>query len=86
MFVRHNLAYWRGWDYIGVGPGASSRVTTDQARYSLIQIKHPSKWMDAVLNSGSGTAERTQLSTAQTAMVRISTVISKNNICCLIRK
>jgi oxygen-independent coproporphyrinogen-3 oxidase len=65
---RHNLAYWRGWDYIGVGPGASSRVTTDQGRYSLIQLKHPSKWMDAVQNNGSGTAERTQLSLAQTAM------------------
>ncbi|KAJ3020425.1 UNVERIFIED_CONTAM: hypothetical protein HDU68_010178 [Siphonaria sp. JEL0065] len=21
----HNLAYWRGWDYIGVGPGAHGR-------------------------------------------------------------
>jgi oxygen-independent coproporphyrinogen-3 oxidase len=23
----HNLAYWRGWDYAGVGPGAHGRLT-----------------------------------------------------------
>jgi oxygen-independent coproporphyrinogen-3 oxidase len=23
----HNLAYWRGWDYVGAGPGAHGRVT-----------------------------------------------------------
>lgn len=23
----HNLAYWRGWDYVGVGPGAHGRLT-----------------------------------------------------------
>jgi len=66
---RHNLAYWRGWDYIGVGPGASSRMTTAQGRFSLVQFKHPSKWMDAIERNGSGTGEQTQLSTAQTAMV-----------------
>ncbi|MDB5429361.1 MAG: coproporphyrinogen oxidase [Caulobacter sp.] len=24
---RHNLVYWRGWDYVGVGPGAHGRLT-----------------------------------------------------------
>jgi putative oxygen-independent coproporphyrinogen III oxidase len=28
----HNLAYWRGWDYAGVGPGAHGRLTIDGAR------------------------------------------------------
>lgn len=28
----HNLAYWRGWDYAGVGPGAHGRVTIEGAR------------------------------------------------------
>ncbi|HEX5776930.1 MAG TPA: coproporphyrinogen-III oxidase family protein, partial [Caulobacteraceae bacterium] len=26
---RHNLVYWRGWDYVGVGPGAHGRLTLD---------------------------------------------------------
>ena len=29
---RHNLAYWRGWDYLGVGPGAHGRLTLDAGR------------------------------------------------------
>lgn len=24
---RHNLVYWRGWDYVGAGPGAHGRLT-----------------------------------------------------------
>lgn len=28
----HNLAYWRGWDYLGVGPGAHGRVTLEGGR------------------------------------------------------
>lgn len=26
---RHNLVYWRGWDYIGAGPGAHGRLTLE---------------------------------------------------------
>lgn len=26
---RHNLVYWRGWDYVGAGPGAHGRLTLD---------------------------------------------------------
>src|SRR6202000_1923947 len=29
---RHNLAYWRGWDYVGAGPGAHGRLTLDGRR------------------------------------------------------
>ncbi len=29
---RHNLVYWRGADYVGVGPGAHGRLTLDGAR------------------------------------------------------
>jgi oxygen-independent coproporphyrinogen-3 oxidase len=28
----HNLAYWRGWDYLGVGPGAHGRLTLNGQR------------------------------------------------------
>jgi oxygen-independent coproporphyrinogen-3 oxidase len=28
----HNLAYWRGWDYVGVGPGAHGRLTAADRR------------------------------------------------------
>jgi len=31
---RHNLVYWRGEAYVGVGPGAHGRVVMDGARYA----------------------------------------------------
>ncbi len=31
---RHNLVYWRGWDYVGAGPGAHGRLTRDGARWA----------------------------------------------------
>src|SRR6185503_20630135 len=31
---RHNLAYWRGWDYLGVGAGAHGRLTFDCVRHA----------------------------------------------------
>ena len=37
----HNLAYWRGWDYVGVGPGAHGRVTEDGVRYATVAAKRP---------------------------------------------
>jgi len=33
--ARHNLVYWRGEDYVGVGPGAHGRLTLDGARWAL---------------------------------------------------
>lgn len=36
---RHNMAYWKGWDYIGIGPGAHGRIC-DYPRGSLL----PSAW------------------------------------------
>src|SRR5258707_910834 len=31
---RHNLVYWQGGDYIGIGPGAHGRVTLAGQRYA----------------------------------------------------
>jgi putative oxygen-independent coproporphyrinogen III oxidase len=32
--ARHNLVYWRGEDYVGVGPGAHGRLTLDGCRWA----------------------------------------------------
>ncbi len=31
---RHNLIYWRGQDYVGVGPGAHGRLTLAEGRFA----------------------------------------------------
>ena len=41
---QHNLAYWLYKDYLGVGPGAHSRITLDGRIYALSQLRSPAKW------------------------------------------
>ena len=51
---RHNLLYWRGHDYAGVGPGAHSRMTQDGVKHAIAIRKSPEAWLDAVATSGHG--------------------------------
>jgi oxygen-independent coproporphyrinogen-3 oxidase len=41
---RHNLLYWQGGDYVGVGPGAHGRLTVDGARHALIAPLKPNDY------------------------------------------
>lgn len=36
---RHNLTYWRGGDYVGVGPGAHGRVTRGGVRFATLTAR-----------------------------------------------
>ena len=54
---RHNLTYWRGGDYIGVGPGAHSRLTGDGVSRAIRLIRTPEAWLAAVEERGLGDAE-----------------------------
>jgi oxygen-independent coproporphyrinogen-3 oxidase len=51
---RHNLVYWRGHDYAGVGPGAHGRLTIDGRRIATETEKRPEAWLMRVEASGSG--------------------------------
>ncbi len=62
---RHNLTYWRGGDYVGIGPGAHGRLTIDGGVRATRQIKAPALWQKRVAAEGHGTQEETRL-TAQT--------------------
>ncbi len=44
---RHNLAYWRYEDYLGIGPGAHGRVTTTEGRVATQHRRAPEAWLDA---------------------------------------
>ena len=54
---RHNLAYWRCEDYVGVGPGAHGRVGRDGGRLATRRHRAPETWLAAVEAAGSGIAE-----------------------------
>jgi coproporphyrinogen III oxidase-like Fe-S oxidoreductase len=42
---RHNLAYWRSENYLGIGPGAHGRMTRDGVRYATRQRRLPEAWL-----------------------------------------
>tara|TARA_R110000868_G_scaffold49607_2_gene159722 strand:+ start:1316 stop:2497 length:1182 start_codon:yes stop_codon:yes gene_type:complete len=60
---RHNLTYWRGGDYAGIGPGAHGRLTIDGATHAVRQVKAPALWLKRVAANGHGTQEEESLTT-----------------------
>ena len=64
---RHNLLYWRGHDYAGIGPGAHSRITTGGTKRALSAIKSPEAWLTQVEASGHGFDSEETLSAAEAA-------------------
>ncbi|MEX3017296.1 radical SAM family heme chaperone HemW [Gymnodinialimonas hymeniacidonis] len=64
---RHNLIYWRGGDFIGIGPGAHGRLTLDGHRYATETLLAPQKWLDAVATSGTGESARTPITAQEQA-------------------
>ena len=72
---RHNLLYWRGGDYLGVGPGAHGRIGIGGARYATETELSPTAWLAAVGGSGTGEAKRTWLDWAEQANEYLMTSI-----------
>jgi oxygen-independent coproporphyrinogen-3 oxidase len=54
---RHNLAYWRYQDYVGIGPGAHGRLTRNGTKFATRQYRLPEKWLAAVETEGTGFEE-----------------------------
>ena len=54
---RHNLVYWQGDDYAGIGPGAHSRLND----HAIHQIYKPDLWLQSVNDKGSGEQKRKRL-------------------------
>jgi len=54
---RHNLAYWRCQDYVGIGPGAHGRLTRAGIKYATRQRRAPEAWLAAVETAGTGLEE-----------------------------
>ncbi len=53
---RHNLAYWRAEDYVGIGPGAHGRVTIAGRRRATAAHRLPERWLRAATADGHGSA------------------------------
>lgn len=58
----HNLIYWRGGDYAGIGPGAHGRLTIAGVRWATEAPKSPPLWLNMVAATASGELPRNALS------------------------
>jgi len=59
---RHNLIYWRGGDWGGIGPGAHGRLTLEGKRWATETVTVPLEWLRKVGMHGSGESLREVLS------------------------
>lgn len=59
---RHNLAYWRYGDYLGVGAGAHQRLTRDGAILAARRHRAPEEWLARVQRDGHAITEEAALS------------------------
>jgi putative oxygen-independent coproporphyrinogen III oxidase len=51
---RHNLVYWRGDEYAGIGPGAHGRLDIDGKRHAIATERRPEAWLMRVELDGHG--------------------------------
>jgi oxygen-independent coproporphyrinogen-3 oxidase len=52
--ARHNLVYWRGVDYVGVGPGAHGRLALPEGRAATVAHRAIKAYIAAVGDHGVG--------------------------------
>ncbi len=64
---RHNLIYWRGHEYAGVGPGAHGRLNLADKRYATETEKRPESWLMRVEAFGTGSIVDEKLTQGETA-------------------
>jgi oxygen-independent coproporphyrinogen-3 oxidase len=68
---RHNLIYWRGEDYVGVGPGAHGRITVEGERVATFAASKIGDYRDQVEATGLGWESEQVLSPQEQAEERL---------------
>ncbi|MDB5460318.1 MAG: coproporphyrinogen oxidase [Caulobacteraceae bacterium] len=68
---RHNLVYWRGQDYLGVGPGAHGRLTLEEGRVATETARAVPAYIARVRDTGTGIETREALNPLEAAEERL---------------
>jgi oxygen-independent coproporphyrinogen-3 oxidase len=64
---RHNLVYWRGAEYAGIGPGAHGRLDIGGVRHAIATEKRPEAWLMRVEANGHGVTTDDELNREERA-------------------
>ena len=64
---QHNLVYWRGDEYAGIGPGAHGRLDIDGIRHAIATEKRPEAWLMRVEANGHGVVTDDDLNSEERA-------------------
>ena len=64
---RHNLVYWRGDEYAGIGPGAHGRLDSGGLRHAIATEKRPEAWLMRVEATGHGVITDDRLNSEERA-------------------
>jgi coproporphyrinogen III oxidase-like Fe-S oxidoreductase len=64
---RHNLVYWRGQEYAGIGPGAHGRLDIGPRRRATATDKRPEAWLMRVESNGHGVMTDDELNSEERA-------------------
>ncbi len=69
---RHNTVYWRSGDWVGVGPGAHGRLTTEAGRVAMECERQPGAYVERVAGEGCGSSSTETLSRLDQARERVA--------------
>ncbi len=61
----HNLNYWHSGEWIGIGPGAHSRIIKNMKRTAIINEYDPQKWSNMIIKNGNSSIEEEILTIEQ---------------------
>ncbi|WP_076863464.1 radical SAM family heme chaperone HemW [Bradyrhizobium mercantei] len=64
---KHNLVYWRGEEYAGIGPGAHGRLDIDGVRHATATERRPEAWLLNVEERGHGVVTDDRLNSEERA-------------------
>ena len=73
----HNLAYWRGHDYVGAGPGAHGRLTVEGGRMATCAEPKVSDYIAAVATRGAGFRTEERLDAREAAIERLTRIAAE---------
>src|SRR5690606_9769452 len=68
---RHNLGYWHGVDWWGIGPGAHSHVAAGDRAVRWWNVKHPRAYAARLEAGSSPAAGREQLDADEVRMEQV---------------